>query len=349
MHKDSNDLRDNDANPTRGEARLGVVQGSSRRKILTATTLGAVSMAASSLLGSSPAASQTAKKPDRNQSLKNQELEGKTAFITGGARGFGLATAEELAKAGANIVLYDIASPTLPNVQYPLATERDLEQAKARVEALGVRCLTFKGDVRDRDAQERAMDQAVKTFGSLDIVVANAGISQAGAIEEFSSEDISTVFEINVSGAIKTTQAAVRFMKPQGSGRIIFISSALGRMGNELFPIYTSTKWAMIGFAKSAALSYGKFNILCNTVAPGLANTPLADNDFMLRKLLPNEPNPTFAMVSERFKPGNPIPVGHVEPIDVAKAVLFFAGSGTSKVTGEVFDLSYGSLSRSIA
>jgi NAD(P)-dependent dehydrogenase (short-subunit alcohol dehydrogenase family) len=349
MHKDSNDLRDNDANPIRGEASLEALQGPSRRQMLTATTLGAVSMAASSLLGRSPAASQTAAKPDLDQALKNQELEGKTAFITGGARGIGLATAEELAKAGANIVLYDIASPTLPHVQYPLAAGRDFEQAKARVEALGVRCLTFKGDVRDRDAQARAMDQAVKAFGSLDIAVANAGISQAGAIEEFSSEDISTVFEINVAGAIKTTQAAVGFMKPQGSGRIIFISSALGRMGNELFPIYTSTKWAMIGFAKSAALSYGKFNILCNTIAPGLANTPLADNDFMLRKLLPDEPNPTFEMVSEMLRPGNPIPVGHVEPVDVAKAVLFFAGSATSKVTGEVFDVSYGSLARSIA
>jgi NAD(P)-dependent dehydrogenase (short-subunit alcohol dehydrogenase family) len=180
-------------------------------------------------------------------------LGGKTAFITGGARGIGLATAEELAKAGANIVLYDVASRTLPHVQYPIATEQDFEQAKARIEAIGVRCLTVKGDVRDRDAQAHAMEQTVNAFGSLDIVVANAGVSQAGAIEEFSREEISTVFEINVAGAIKTTQAAVQFMKPQGSGRIIFISSALGRMGNELFPIYTSTKWALIGFAKSAA------------------------------------------------------------------------------------------------
>ncbi len=348
MHKDS-DLRDSDANPTHGEASRGALKGPSRRQMLTATTLGAASMAAASLLGKSPAASQTAAKPDRDRAWQNQELKGKTAFITGGARGLGLAIAEELAQAGANIMLYDVASRTLPNVQYPVGTDRDLEQAKARIEALGVRCLTFKGDVRDRDAQSRAMGQAVKTFGSLDIVVANAGISQAGAIEEFSSEEISTVFEINVAGVIKTTQAAVEFMKPQGSGRIIFISSALGRMGNELFPIYTSTKWAVIGFAKSAALSYGKFNILCNTIAPGLANTPLADNDFMLRKMLPDKPNPTFAMLSEQLRPGNPIPVGHVEPVDVAKAVLFFSGSATRRVTGEVFDVSYGSLARSIA
>lgn len=65
--------------------------------------------------------------------------------------------------------------------------------------------------------------------------------------------------------------------------------------------------------------------------------------------MLPDAPNPTFEMLSEMLRPGNPIPVGHVEPIDVAKAVLFFAGSATDKVTGEVFDVSYGSLSRSIA
>jgi NAD(P)-dependent dehydrogenase (short-subunit alcohol dehydrogenase family) len=346
MHKDS-DLRNNNVSSTRGEA--GALQGRSRRQLLTATTLGAVSMAASSLFGKSPAAAQTVAEPEQDQALGNQELEGRTAFITGGARGIGLATAEELAKAGANIVLYDVASRTLPHVQYPIATDRDLEQAKARIEAIGVRCLTFKGDVRDRDAQARAMGEAVKAFGSLDIAVANAGVSQAGAIEEFSSEEISTVFEINVAGVIKTTQAAVEFMKPQGSGRIIYISSALGRMGNDLFPVYTSTKWAVIGFAKSAALSYGKFNILCNTISPGLANTPLADNDFMLRKMMPDKPNPTFAMLSEMLQPGNPIAVGHVEPVDVAKAVLFFSGSATRKVTGEVFDVSYGSLARSIA
>jgi NAD(P)-dependent dehydrogenase (short-subunit alcohol dehydrogenase family) len=321
----------------------------SRRKTLKNVFLGAGALAATSVLGDGDSHAQEINLETTASETIAKEMTGKTAFITGGARGFGLATAEELAKAGANIVLYDIASGTLPNVQYSIGTSQDLEQAKTRIEALGVRCLTFKGDVRDRDAQSRAMSQAVKAFGSLDIAVANAGISQAGAIEDFSNEDISTVFEINVGGVIKTTQAAVKFMKPQGSGRIIYISSALGRMGNELFPVYTSTKWAVIGFAKSAALSYGKFNILCNTIAPGLANTPLADNDFMLRKLLPDRPNPTFAMLSEQLKPGNPIPVGHVEPVDVAKAVLFFSGSATSKVTGEVFDLSYGSLARSIA
>jgi len=223
-----------------------------------------------------------------------------------------------------------------------------LQSAKAKIEALGVKCLAFKGDVRNLEAQESAMGQAVTNFGSLDIVVANAGVTQAGNIEEFSDQEISVVFDINVAGVVKTTQAAAPIMKKQKSGRIIYISSALGRMGNELFPVYTSSKWAVIGFAKSAALTYGQDNIMCNTVCPGLVRTKLADNEYVLNKMMPNDPDPTFDRVSEMLKPGNPIPIGHLKPIDIAKAVMFFAGDATAKVTGEVFDISYGSTARNI-
>lgn len=312
----------------------------SRRAMLRASTLGAAVVAASGVMQTGSASAQSG--------TEQKELSGKTAFITGGARGIGLATAEKLARSGANIVLFDIATPQLANVQYPLASQEDLEAAKARIEDLGAECLALKGDVRSLSDQKVAMAQAVDTFGSLDIVVANAGVSQAGAIEEFSADDISTVFEINVAGVVKTTQAAVPHMKAQGGGRIIYISSGLGRVGNNLFPIYTPTKWAVIGFAKSAALSYGRDNIMCNVVAPGLVRTPLADNDVILGKMLPNDPNPTFDAVSAMLEPGNPIPVGHHEAEDVAKAVMFFAGDASARMTAEVMDVSYGSAARNI-
>lgn len=322
-----------------------------RRQVIKASALGVASVAVSSVVAAKTASSQehTVLAQGSGSRSTSKELSGKTAFITGGARGIGLATAEEMAKAGANIVLYDIASGQISDVGYPVANERDLQSAKATIEALGVKCLAIKGDVRDRQAQESAMEQAVKNFGSLDIVVASAGVTQVGSIEEFSDREISVVFEINVAGIVKTTQAAAPIMKKQKSGRIIYIASALGRMGNDLFPIYTSTKWAIIGFAKSAALTYGQYNILCNTVCPGLVNTKFADNEYVLKKMLPNDPNPTFDKVSEMLKPGNPIPVGHLESIDVAKAVMFFASPATAKVTGEVFDISYGSTAKSIA
>lgn len=311
----------------------------SRRSALRFGALGAVG-AAAAMMQSGPADAQS-----RNS---QGELAGKTAFITGGARGIGLASAEALARAGANIALFDIAEVNIPNVQYPLASETDLLSAKERIEALGARCLTFKGDVRSKAAQDDAMAQTVDALGSLDIVLANAGVSQAGAIEEFSADDISTVFDINVAGVVKTTQAAVPHMRAQGGGRIIYVSSGLGRVGNELFPVYAPTKWAVIGFAKSAALSYGADNIMCNVVAPGLVRTPLADNDVVLSKLMPGVSNPTFDAVSAAIAPSSPIGIGHHEVEDIANAVLFFAGNATARMTAEVLDVSYGSNARNI-
>lgn len=315
-------------------------QKMSRRQMLRIGTIGAAAVAASTVMSARQSMAQSGTAP--------KELSGKTAFVTGGARGIGLASAEELARAGANIVLFDIATPHVPNVQYPLASPDDLAKAKARVEAHGVRCLTVQGDVRSLQAQQDAMAQAVETFGGLDIVLANAGVSQAGRIEEFTAEDISAQYEINVAGVVKTTQAAVPHLRVQGGGRLIYISSGLGRVGNDLFPVYTSTKWAVIGFAKSAALSYGHDNIMCNVVAPDLVRTPLADNPVILGKMLPNDPNPTFDAISAILEPGNPIPVGHHEVEDIAKAVMFFAGDATKNMTAEVLDVSYGSAARNI-
>lgn len=313
----------------------------SRRDAVKAVILGSASLAVPQGLGGGAAYAQEAP-----AGTSRKELAGKTAFITGGARGIGLATAEEMAKAGANIVLYDIAAGRLAGVRYPLSTEADLYAAKAVIEALGVKCLAFKGDVRDREALERAMAQAVARFGSLDIVVANAGVTQAGSIEEFTDEETRTVFDINVIGAVKTTQAAAPIMKKQKSGRLVYIASALGRMGNELFPLYTSSKWAVIGFAKSAALSYARDNIMCNVVCPALVNTKLADNDHVLKKMAPH--SPTMKTVGKMLADGNPIPLGYYEPVDIAKAVMIFVGEATARVTGEVFDISLGTTARGI-
>jgi NAD(P)-dependent dehydrogenase (short-subunit alcohol dehydrogenase family) len=311
-----------------------------RRDVLKAVVLGAGSLAATSVLGSTALAQESRFNPTK------KELSGKTAFITGGARGIGLAVAEEMANAGANIVIYDIATEQIPNIGYNLSTVSDLQLAKTNIEKIGVKCIAIKGDVRNFKSIESAMAQAVSTFGSLDIVVANAGVTQAGNIEEFNEQEISVIFEINVAGVIKTTQAAAPIMKKQKSGRIIYISSALGRMGNELFPIYTSSKWAVIGFAKSAALAFAKDNIMCNVICPALVNTKLANNPYILKKMAPQ--SPTMQTIWEMLKAGNPIAKGYYEPIDIAKAVMIFAGEATTQVTGEVFDISFGTAARNI-
>ncbi len=311
----------------------------SRRSAMRLGTLGAAAAAATTMGRASTA---------RAEAGTAQELAGKTAFVTGGARGIGLASAEELARAGADIVLFDVASGSLPHVSYPLATRSDLDAARAQIEALGVRCLAVRGDVRDHDAQRAAMAQGAAAFGGIDIVLANAAVSHVGPIEEVQSGEISTQLEVNVGGIIKTTQAAVPFLRERGGGRMIYISSGLGRVGNDLFPIYTTTKWAVIGFAKSAALSYGRDNIMCNVVAPGLVRTPFADNHYVLSRMMPHVENPTFDALSEMLEPHNPIAVGHLEVEDIAKSVLFFAGDATARMTGEVLDASYGSAARNI-
>jgi NAD(P)-dependent dehydrogenase (short-subunit alcohol dehydrogenase family) len=318
----------------------------SRRKTLKNVFLGAGAIATTSVLGDGNSHAQENNLETTALETTAKEMTGKTAFITGGARGIGLAVAVEMAKAGANIVIYDIATEEIPNVGYKLSTENDLEQAKITIEEIGVKCMAIKGDVRNRETLESAMDRAVSNFGSLDIVVANAGVSQAGAIEEFSDRDINVVFEINVGGVIKTTQAAAPIMKKQKSGRIIYISSGLGRMGNELFPVYTASKWAVIGFAKSAALSYAKENIMCNVICPALVNTKLANNPYILEKMAPNSPK--METIWDMLKGDNPISKGFYEPIDIAKAVMIFAGDATAQVTGEVFDVSFGVSARNI-
>ena len=317
---------------------------SSRRRLLQRGALAAAALTTTPLLGNAvPQTDSTMNNPS------TPEFAGRVAFITGGARGIGLASAEELARGGADIVLFDVAMSRLPGVGYPLASPEDLQAARAKIEALGVRCLAIRGDVRDKSALDAAVKRTVDTFGSLDILVVNAGVTQVGAIEEFTAEELQSVYDINVLGAIKTTQAAAPVMRRRKAGHIVFLSSALGRMGNALYPVYASTKWALIGFAKSAALTYGGDNIRCNVIAPGIVDTPLADNDYVLRKMLPDDPNPTFAKVSAMLKPGNPLPVGHLEATDVARMVKVFCSEATAKVTGEVFDLSYGSLATSIA
>lgn len=315
------------------------LQNPSRRSLIRG--LAAAGAGAAALAGA--ASAQTA------QTASAGELSGKTAFVTGGARGIGLASAEEMAKAGANIVLFDIATPSLPPVAYTLPSQADLAAAQARIEALGAQCMTYRGDVRSLADQQAAMQQAVDRFGSLDIVLANAGVGHAGRIEDVTAEEISILYETNVGGYMKTTQAAVPHLRNAGGSRIIYISSGLARTGNDIFGSYGATKWAVNGFAKSAALAYGRDGILCNVVAPGLVRTPFADNEAVLRAILPDAENPTFDDVSAVIASGSTLGIGHHEVEDIAKAVMFFLGDATRQMTGEVMDVSYGDAARSVA
>ena len=316
-----------------------------RRKLLSTGAIGVAAATTAAVFGA-PATAQdtTANVTAQASPERSGEFTGQCAFITGGARGIGYACAEEFAKAGANIVLYDIAGQ-INTVKYPLATEQDLATAKSNIEALGVKCIAIKGDVRDSVQLKAATNRAVQEFGSLDILVVNAGVTHVGVLDEFPDNEVQTVIDINLTGAIKTTQAALPIMRRQNAGRIVMISSILGRLGNGDFSVYASTKWGLLGFAKSTALAMAKHNVTCNSVCPGWVRTKLADNDYILNAVSPENPNfdAVLQIAKETY---HPLPMGAYEPVDIARVVKMFCGQATAMITGEVFDISQGQNAR---
>jgi len=274
-------------------------------------------------------------------------MDGATSLITGGARGIGLASAIALAKEGSNIVLYDVAED-LPGVNYPLAKESDLSEARAKIESHGVKCSVHKGDVRDRNRMSQVVGETVEQFGSLDHVVVNAGVTQIGMIEYFTDEEVQTVIDINVTGAVRTVQSVVPIMREQNSGGITIISSVLGRQGEEWFPIYSATKWAVIGLAKSTALIMGKHNVTCNAICPTVVKTDLMNNDYVLGAMSPQ--NPTWDGLEDLMTQWrNPLPMGAYEPADIGEIVRYFASEQGRKITGEVFGVTAGLFARNTA
>lgn len=304
----------------------------SRRKLMLA---GVASAATATAL--TPAASAQPNPP--------QEFAGKTAYITGAARGIGLACADSLARRGANIVLFDIAKQ-IPEVPYPLATARDLASAKRQIESHGVGCLAISGDVRDLPAQQQAITRAMQTFGSLDFVIANAGITQIGAIEEFSEDELSLVIDINLKGVIKTVQAATPILRDQNRGRIVLMASVTGRAGSAQFPVYSATKWGVIGIAKSTALALAGHNVTCNALCPTLVDTKLLDNEYILSRISPDGQPITFAQFDEFAKTLHQLPIGFYPPSHVGEAAAFCCSEASALISGDVFDIGAGANAR---
>lgn len=262
---------------------------------------------------------------------------GKTAFVTGAARGIGLACAEELAEGGANVVLYDVASQPA-EVPYPLATAEDLAAAKTVVEGHGVRCLAISGDIRDAAALGAAVERTLAEFGSLDFLIVNAGITQPGRLGTFSEEQIRTIIDINLVGSVHTLQAALPQMQSQGSGRIVLMASVTGRGGSDNFPLYGATKWAMIGLTKSTALTVAGDNITVNALCPTLVNTKLLDNEYVLNALAPGQ-GVTFEQFDDIARTIHPMPVGFYEPVEIGRAAAFLCSDEARYISGEVLDV----------
>lgn len=261
-------------------------------------------------------------------------LDGRVAFITGGARGQGRAHALALAGEGANVVIADAPRPM--NLTYPLGTEDDLRGTAKEVEELGGLCLPMPVDVRDAAAVNAAIEETVAALGSLDILVANAGIVSTGPIEEVTDETWHQLVDTNLTGTFHAIRAAVPVMRRQRFGRIVVTSSMGGRMGIPELGAYNATKWAVIGLAKSVALEVAKDGITVNVICPTTVRTPMvqpAGGDDIPDELV------------RRMMRANPVPQPWIEAEDVSRGLLYLV-TDPGVVTGSVLEIALGGSAR---
>ena len=234
-------------------------------------------------------------------------LEGKTAIVTGGARGIGRAISVKLASEGANVVICDIA------------INEAAEETVKLIEEQGVKAAAFAANVTVPEDCENLFKQAAEVFGKVDILVNNAGVTRDNLLMRMKEEEFDLVIATNLKGTYNMMKARY--------GRIVNISSVVGVYGNAGQVNYSASKAGVIGMTKSIAKELGSRGITCNAVAPGYIETDMT-------KVLPEEVK--AAMVKN-------IALGRAgQPEDVAKVVAFLASDEAAYVTGQVIEISGG-------
>lgn len=276
------------------------------------------------------------------------QLDGQVALITGGARGQGRSHAVALAREGADVALADVCED-VATVGYPLATSIDLDETARMVEKEGRRCLAMKVDVRDAAEVESAVDRTVTELGRLDVLIANAGVAAGAPIQIAAADQWNDVIGINLSGVFNAMRAVAPMMITQRYGRIVAISSMMGRGTTGGMGAYTASKWAVIGLVKSAAQDLAGFGITVNAIAPGTVDTPMVRNEALIRQVRPDLPNPTMEDAERFLGMLHVQPQALLDPAEISAAVLFLVGPGAAHMTGAVLDVSAGASARNSA
>jgi len=267
--------------------------------------------------------------------------EGQVVAITGGARGQGREHALQFAKHGANIAIIDIAAQ-LPTVPYDMATPADLELTGKMVRDLGARCLTIAADLRSSEATENAFAAIVAEYGRIDVLVVNHGVVSMSPLAEMSDNAWAECVDSVLTGSFKAMRAAVPVMLKQGYGRIIAISSVVGKVGLGNIGHYVAAKAGLIALAKSMAVEVADRGITVNTICPTTVDTPMIHHPANYALFAPKVTVPSREDVKPGFASINAIPVPWVEPADISHAVLFLASRDARYITGAVLDVSAG-------
>jgi len=244
-------------------------------------------------------------------------LKNKSVIITGGSRGIGKAIAEKFAQNGANLAITCIK-----------ISDESLNLVK-NLESFGVKAKAYESDASDFESALKLAENVFNDFGSIDVLVNNAGITKDNLLLRMSEEDFNDVMKVNMNSVFNNTKAVLRQMLKQKNGSIINLSSVVGVKGNAGQSNYSSSKAAIIGFTKSVALELGSRNIRCNAIAPGFIETE------MTRALQEDQINEWAESIPLKRS-------GKAE--DVANTSLFLASDMSSYITGQVMNVCGGML-----
>ena len=277
--------------------------------------------------------------------MSTGRVEGKVAFIIGAARGQGRSHAIRLAEESADIIAVDVCGPISPDSQIAPSNPDDLAQTADLVKGLNRRIVTAQVDVRDFDALQSAVDSGVEQLGRLDIIVANAGIGNGGqTLDKTSESDWTDMIDVNLSGVWKTVKAGVPHILAGERGGSIILTSSVG--GLKAYPHtghYVAAKHGVVGLMRTFAVELGAKNIRVNSVHPTNVNTPLFMNEGTMKLFRPDleNPGPDDMKVVGEFM--HTLPIGWVEPEDIANAVLFLASDEARFITGVTLPVDGGS------
>ena len=241
--------------------------------------------------------------------------ENKTVFVTGGSRGIGKEVALKFAENGYNVVINYVSSKT------------NVEELKSEFESKGVKTLIMQADVTDKEAIDEVVKKAIEEFGSIDVLVNNAGITRDNLLMRMSEEEFDKVIEINLKGTYIVTKAVTKYMMKKRKGSIINLSSVVGVAGNAGQCNYSASKAGIIGFTKSVAKELASRNIRSNAVAPGFIETDMT------------------AVLSDEVKESihNQIPLKRMGTAkEVANLIYFLGSEESSYITGQVINVDGG-------
>ena len=254
-------------------------------------------------------------------------LQDKVAFVTGAASGIGKAIADIYAREGAKVVIADM------NKDAATAAAKDIESKGGR--ALGLSC-----DVTDEAQVEAAVDETVKAFGGVDILVSNAGIQIVHPVEEFSFADWKKMLAIHLDGAFLTTKACLKHMYAQGrGGSVIYMGSVHSKEASLLKAPYVTAKHGLMGLSKTVAKEGAKYNVRSNVICPGFVLTPLVQKQIpeQAQTLGISEDDVVKKVMLKETVDGQFTTVD-----DVAQVALLFAAFDSNALTGQSLNVSHG-------